>query len=111
MSEPVAPRERILAIAVLVWVTVQALLPAFIPRDETRQVEFAWELYSKGAPPASFIVHTPSGEMALLPKDVGVFNRAVVDYPKRLPPLLCERYGASRITVISGAERTEYPCE
>lgn len=107
---PLTIRELALVVVGVAFVAVQALLPAVIERRPDRQVGFAWELYSKGAPPQTFTIRTGERTLDVTPADVLPLYVASVDYAETLPAWLCSRYDADDIEVTVGSERSTYRC-
>jgi hypothetical protein len=94
------------------FVLLQAVVPVLVPRNELRQIEFAWEMYSRGAPPVFFLVETATGQERFEVLDVVVTGRSAIPYEDLLPPHLCERVpGAVAITpVVSGDKAGAISC-
>ena len=68
-----------------------AVQPAFVSRDPNRQSEFAWEMYTKGAPKDEFEVVSASRTERITVLDVQPRGLATVDYTPVLPDFICER--------------------
>jgi hypothetical protein len=83
--------ERAVIVTAAVLIGLLAAQPLFITRDPFRQSEFAWEMYSKGAPRDEFVVVSDAGSERLTVTDVQPRGLALVDYTEVLPGFICAR--------------------
>jgi hypothetical protein len=81
--------ERAVVGAAVVLIVLLAAQPLFITRDPFRQSEFAWEMYSKGAPRDEFVAVSADGSERLTVTDVQPRGLALVDYTDVLPAFIC----------------------
>ena len=83
--------ERTVIVLALVLIGLLAAQPLFVTRDPFRQVEFAWEMYSKGAPRDEFVVVSDGGLERVSVTDVQPRGLALVDYSEVLPAFICDQ--------------------
>jgi hypothetical protein len=95
--------ERAVIVAAAVLIGLLAVQPLFITRDPFRQSEFAWEMYSKGAPRDEFVVVSEARSERLTVTDVQPRGLALVDYTEVLPGFICgRRPSAQEVQVYRG---------
>jgi hypothetical protein len=95
-------RRRTAAILVGLAVVAQLLLPLTVERDPARQSEFAWEMFSKGAPEQEFLIETATAERRISPGALLPIVRTYIDYTEVLPEYLCDReLNTTRVGVVS----------
>ncbi len=88
MTPLTSPDRRVIA-GVLLVIVLLAVQPAFVPRMPDRQVEFAWEMYSKSAPLDEFVLVYEDREILTTPSELQPLALAEIDYLVVMPPFLC----------------------
>ena len=86
---PLTRRDRRVIAAVVLVIAFLAIQPAFVPRMAERQVEFAWEMYSKSGPLDEFVLVYENREILTNPSEIQPFAPARIDYLSVMPPFLC----------------------
>ena len=86
---PLTRRDRRVIAGVVLVVAFLALQPAFVPRMPERQVEFAWEMYSKSGPLDEFVLVYEDREILTSPSKIQPLAPATIDYLAVMPPFLC----------------------
>jgi hypothetical protein len=92
--------EHVVLVAAVVLIGLLAAQPLLVTRDPFRQSEFAWEMYSKGAPRDEFVVLSDDSSERLIVTDIQPRGLALVDYTEVLPAFICaNRAGAVEVQV------------
>lgn len=95
--------DRVVVTVALLLIGLLAIQPLFVERDPNRQVLFAWEMYSKGAPLEEFELVGPDETRRLGVLDVQPRGHAEVDYGSALPPFICAMdVGLEEVRVFRG---------
>lgn len=104
-------RERLVVVVSGLAIASLLLWPIRIERSEVRQVEFAWELYAKGALDQSYVVVIDGVGQEYQLADLLTIPVAEVEYEDLLPPWLCLRFPeADSVDVTFAGESWTVPC-
>lgn len=99
-------REKVVVVGAMASLVLLVVWPVLIPRSSARQVEFAWELYAKGAPDQRFTVSSPAGSVEYRLADLVEIPVAEVRYEELLPDWLCTRFPEAESVQVVFADRT-----